>query len=243
MSYDLQFRREEPLTEAEFFAFFEGRRSYTREHRQVLYRNADTGVCFIFSWNDSSGVEDREKAGFSLAFCRPHFFGREAAIILNGFSKHFGFTVHDRQAEREGTFLAEDFVRVWDQCNRMITPEILRRAGGKVLSRPRSELESVWICNLARRRIQKELGAAVFVPAIKWLKIDNKLCSVVMWPDGVATLIPAVDKIVVPRSVVPRGNLLPDAEPIQLKDVCIVDQAALDCGFCVRFFLLMAGGG
>ncbi len=49
-----------------------------------------------------------------------------------------------------------------------------------------------------------------------------------MWSDGSATLIPAVDKIVIPRSVIPRDNLLPGAEPIQLKDVCIVDQATLD---------------
>ena len=231
MSYDLRFNRDEPLTGAEFFGYFEGKRWYQFKNQEVWYQNNDTGVYFSFSWRGDSKDENRGfLASFNLNFVRPRFFGLEAAVILKALTAHFGFAVKDNREQKWGAFSTQGFLLNWNHGNEISSKGLLSLSGSsnQALSRPSPQLENIWRWNFRRPRITKELERTVFVPTINWVKVDGELKSMVIWPDGIACLVPAVEKVIIPRSTVPGERSVSRVEPVQIKDICMVDQEALD---------------
>ena len=228
MNYDLYFDRREPLTEEEFFAYFDGRRNYKRENRQAWYQNERTGVYFSFvvpSPGDSEELEKRHQASFNLNLYRPHFFGLEAAPELDAFVKRFGFTVIDPQERDSEVFSIERFLSNWNRSNEFGYKALLNagQTPRQVQARPSTELEAIWRWNYELPRIQEELGKGVFVPRVVWLNIEGVLNSAVIWGDGIATLIPAVEKI-----VIPRNEMAPKKMFSRQRDLCMVEQSQLD---------------
>lgn len=233
MSYDLYFDREEELTKEAFFAYFEKRPRFKLSEREALYQSVATGVHFMFSFfgeaRQGTG-ESRAQASFNLNFCRPRSFGAEASIVLKSFVEHFGFAVRDPQAEYHGRFSKDRFLDSWNRGNEMICRTLLNQPNNreKLLTRPTSELEGIWRWNYRCGRIQADLGSTILVATIAWMKIDGVLYSCSMWPDGIATLLPATEKIFIPRSVIPREIAQPQVKAGPLKDVCIIDPGVLD---------------
>ncbi|MBV8216719.1 MAG: hypothetical protein JOZ08_26165 [Verrucomicrobia bacterium] len=228
MSYDLYFGRGKPLTETEFFSYFLGRRNYTRQNRQAWYSNDHTGVYFNFLISDPNDLQDAEKprlASFNINLYRPHFFGLEAGPELDAFIEHFELTVIDPQEKERERFSVERFLSNWNQANEFGYKASLNlgRSPAEVHVRPSTELEAIWRWNYEVPRIQTELGQNVFVPRIVWINADGDLNSAAVWPDGIATLVPAVEKIIVPRNKMAPRNLLS-----RQKDMCFIDQSLLD---------------
>lgn len=203
MSYDLHFDRVEPLTEAGFFGYFLGRRNYTRQNRQAWYSNEHTGVYFSFRISESGQQEAAKPflASFNISLYRPHFFGLEARPEVDAFIKHFELTVIDPQEKDGERFSAERFLYNWNRSNEFGYTALLNAENAlrKIHARPLAELEAIWRWNYEVPRIQAELGGNVFVPLVVWMNIDGVLNSAAVWPDGIATLVPAVEMVIVPR--------------------------------------------
>ena len=229
MSYDLFFDRVKPLAAEEFFAYFTGRRNYKIQNRQAWYQNDQTGVYFSFLAADPEKrgeTEERSQPSFNMNLCRPHFFGLEAEPELSAFIRHFEVTVRDPQAKSPGPFAVEMFVSNWNSSNEFGYKALLasREALTKVRARPSAELEAIWRWNYGLPRIQAELGTGTFVPRIVWMNVEGVLNSAAVWPDGIATLIPAVELLIIPRDQLAPRNLLWSRQ----KDLCLADQSALD---------------
>jgi hypothetical protein len=95
-------------------------------------------------------------------------------------------------------FSIERFLSNWNRSNEL-GYQALSNAGeaSKVQTRASAELEAIWRWNYELPRIQGELGDNVFVPRVVWLNVEEVLHSAVIWGDDIATLIPAVEKIVI----------------------------------------------
>ena len=91
MSYDLYFRSRSPGTRfssEDFEAYFQPRHWYEVKNSQAWYRNNDSGVYFVFEYNDpdtdsETGAEHETESGlfpvsFNMNYFRPHPFGLEA---------------------------------------------------------------------------------------------------------------------------------------------------------------------
>lgn len=228
MSYDLHFDREKPVTAEEFSTYFSGRPNSRLENRKAWYENQNTGVYFSFLRPDageSEMLERQSQASFNINLYRPHFFALEAAPELDAFIKRFQFTVFDPQ-ERDGeVFSIERFLSNWNRSNEFSYQALLHagQTASEVQTRPAAELEAVWRWNYELPRIQAELGHDVFVPRIVWLTIEGVLNSAVIWGDGIATLIPGVEKIVIPRK-----KMAPKKMWSRQTDLCLAEQSALD---------------
>lgn len=228
MSYDLQFDRVEPLTETEFFGYFLGRCNYTRQNRQAWYSNEGTGVYFSFL---IAGPSDQQESGkpflgsFKINLYRPHFFGLEAAPEVVAFTEHFELTVTDPQEKDGETFSGERFLNNWFRSNLFGHKALLNaeKTLAKINARPSAQLEAIWRWNYEVPRIQAELGENVFVPSIIWISISDGLNSAAVWPDGIATLIPAVEMIIIPRDA-----MAPTTLRSREKGLCLIEQRALD---------------
>jgi hypothetical protein len=115
MSYDLYFTNPR-ISKEEFLTYFRGRPNYELSDLQAVYQNEDTGVYFIFDYEES-GTDS--VASFNLNYYRPHVFGLEAADELSAFIDSFGFAIHDSQIEgmADGAFSKEGFLKGWNAGN------------------------------------------------------------------------------------------------------------------------------
>jgi hypothetical protein len=56
-----------------------------------------------------------------------------------------------------------------------------------------------WRWNLGREERQSKFHDAKFVPRIAFLRIDGKAKTAAVWPDGIPTVIPPVDYLIIVR--------------------------------------------
>ena len=230
MSYDIYFLRDKPLEAAEFQSYFAGRPHYEMNGDQAWYNNEDSGVYFSLERADPEDEEDSEldaAATFNMNLFRPHFFALEAAPEVQAFIQHFGFEFHDPQLDgmAHGPFSTDGFIRGWNKANQFAYRALFNseEAPDTVHARPTAQLEAVWRWNLAKEGIQSSLGEDVFVPRISWTTVDGQLASAVVWPDGIATLIPQVEMLIIGRE-----ELAPTRLFRRQKDSFAIPQTAVD---------------
>jgi hypothetical protein len=230
MSYDLFFNRIDPLTDEEFTEYFSHLPNYKASNSQAFFQNEDTGVYFSYDLNKAKEPVENQNhflVSFNLNFYRPHFFALEAAPHLDAFVKHFGFSIFDPQTHGmgEAAFSIDGFLRGWNHGNEFGYMAVLQgeHAPKDIHFRPTAELEAVWRWNFERNKVQNKLGESIFVPKVSWIEREKKLYSVAIWPDGVPTLIPNVDGI-----IVPRVELAPMKLFKRQKDTCFIAQSTLD---------------
>lgn len=230
MSYDLFFLRNKPLESAEFQSYFAGRPHYEMNGDQAWYNNENSGVYFSLERSEPGDEPDSElraEAAFNMNLFRPHFFVLEAAPEVEAFIQHFGFAIHDPQAEgmADGPFSTEGFIRSWNEANKFGYRGFVKSSNppNTVHARPTAQLEAVWRWNLAKEDIQSSLGEDVFVPRIMWITVDGQLASAVVWPDGIATLIPQVDMLIIGRE-----ELAPTRFFRRQKETFAIAQSAVD---------------
>ncbi len=207
MSYDLLFRSRHdctPINDETFLAYFSGRLNYQIQGgRQAWYSNEDTGVYFSFELSDATEDPEAEPsdAAFNLNFYRSHIFGLEAEPEVASFVATFNPLIIDPQGSMGGDgYSRENFLNGWNSRNefgfRAVTdqpdvdpPQFL----------PSEAIERFWKWNLARRRLQEQVGESIFVPRIMFLRSTKGVASLVVWEDAIPILLPEVDFVLIMR--------------------------------------------
>lgn len=209
MSYDLIFRlrsADSRFSRDDFVRYFTGRPHYEVKELQAWYSNEDSGVYFVFEYDDS---ESEDEIGtsllpvtFNLNYFRPHPFGLEAEPEVAAFVREFDLTVSDPQISGmgDGEYSREGFLRGWNTGNAAAYWVIAsREPAERFLTLPSSRIEALWRWNFGRQVRQKEVGDAAFVPRIFFLDASGEVQTGVIWPDGIPVLLPVVDVVVVLR--------------------------------------------
>jgi hypothetical protein len=223
MSYDLMFSAGpgKKLDKKSFAAYFRDRRNYQAGKGQAIYQNEDTGVYFIFDEPDQGVV------AFNLNYFRPHTFGLEAAPELEQFAQAFDALVADPQgeAEEEGPFSREAFLRGWNAGNQFGYRAMLKERTEPVRTWPSQKIHLAWEWNYSRPEEQARMGENIFVPGIFALEANGEVLSVAIWPPDCAILLPSVDAVLVPLTqsgkpgedlaVVRWDEVLPVVQPYQ----------------------------
>ncbi|MBY0233035.1 MAG: hypothetical protein K2W96_27450, partial [Gemmataceae bacterium] len=223
MSFDMTFhpRPGTTLTRAEFNAYFAGAEDWSLDGAEANYHNEDTGVYFHLSHREPDAGAAKGKAAeegggprlwFSINFCRPRFFGREARSVLAGVADDLGLMIHaeDGEAIEDGEELSEEMLRQWNQGNDWACRAILAMSGTTGLHPvPAKVLEECWLWTYQREQYAQglfEAGSDVFVPRVMWLLHEGRAKSLAVWPNLLPTAIPKVDLVYVGRNEMPAGK-------------------------------------
>jgi hypothetical protein len=221
MSYDLFFRARSSvvsLTRDKFAGYFGKRKCYELNESQAWYSNDDTGVYFVFEYNEPDSDDDPDEelddtllpVSFNLNYFRPHPFGLEAELEVSSFVKEFDLTVSDPQTSGmgDGEYSAEGFLRGWNAGNEFGYRGIVNQDTTALrLAVPADKIETVWRWNYHRETRQCEIGDNIFVPKIFFFNINGQLRTGLAWADGIPILLPEVDLLLVPRKHFARRRL------------------------------------
>ena len=205
MTYDLYFKpRTGVVDRRRIIAYFSSRPNYEVNPSQVWYQNADTGVYFVFEMQDKKeeGIENYP-VSMSINYFRPSYFVREAEPEVTAFVREFDMIVSDPQMHGmgEGEYDAERLKSGWNHGNDFGCSAILRDPKNQmnVSSLPSEILLKAWSWNLARERLQNDLGESKFVPRVMFVLLDDDVRTAAVWPDGIPIAVPDVDILIVPR--------------------------------------------
>jgi hypothetical protein len=214
MSYDLFFRGRNPGTivpRDAFTCYFYGRRHYELNETQAWYANEDTGVYFVFDYNDPPSSEemgaDSDGTLLPVSFCvnylRPHVFGLEAEPEVSSFVKYFDLTVCDPQMHGmgDGEYSLDGFLGGWNAGNEFAYQAIIQQEPKAAhLCLPSSKIETAWNWNYQREERQSQFGDNAFVPKLFFFNVNGVVRTGIAWSDGIPILLPQVDLVLAPRS-------------------------------------------
>jgi hypothetical protein len=209
MSYDLYLKpRSGAFDCGAFLRHFEGRLHYEVEEAQVIYSRPDTGVYFLFEWNEEP-VDDAENGHYPIAFnlnyFRPSVFALEAAPELAALVRALDLVVLDPQDEGmgEGDFSVEGFVRGWNAGNAFAYETILKDEEVPTLDvLPADVLHRAWQWNRQRNARTDALSQRSldrFVPKVMFFRLDGRTVTGVVWTDGIPMEAPRADVVLVYR--------------------------------------------
>jgi hypothetical protein len=204
MSYDLFLGpRSGQLDRGRLANYFGARAHYRLSEQQAFYLNPDSGVYFGFEFDPASKDSDPLPISFNINFFRPSYFILEAELEASAFVRHFDLTVFDPQVDGmgEGDYRSDLLIKGWNSGNRFAFSAFLKKpADARELAiYPTAMLTDIWRWNLARAERQAQAGEEKFVPRVGFLRIDGMAKSFVLWPDGIPTIIPPVDYVLVVR--------------------------------------------
>lgn len=215
MSYDLLFHSrnsEQRISLEQVHNYFAGRANYNVSDQQAIYENEYTGVYFIVDMGDPFSGDDLPETGhdyvwvpaaLNVNYLRPHVFGLEAEIEISAFVKHFDLLVYDFQSEETGNseYSREDFLQAYGYGNMMSYGAYLKEPeiAGKAHFLTTEKLESTWRWNYDAKRFNDELGPDIYVSRINYLDVDGAIRTAVMWADGVPSILPDVEIIILYR--------------------------------------------
>lgn len=211
MSYDLYFTTPK-IPRDQFEDYFADNDLYTVKDDQAWYENEDTGVYFVFEYNDKSPENDEDidhSVMFNINFYRPHYFALEAEPEVSRFIERFQCGIYDYQTAgmETGPYSREGFLEGWNRGNSSGYRAILNLEDppDRIWSRPGEELEAIWRWNYLKRSRQESIGEDIFIPTIMFMIKDGELVSACVWPDAISTLIPRVDYLyIVRQELAPR---------------------------------------
>jgi hypothetical protein len=233
MSYDLYLKsRNGTLDRATFEAHFSQNRLFEVGADEVAYQNEATGAYFSFAWRDIDvgHAQDPEPEltypiWFNLNFFRPSTFALEAAPHLTGLVRELDLVVFDPQANGmgEGDFSVQGFYAGWNAGNEWAIAKIIEEHGvdehGGLL--PRSEIHRSWHWNLRKAQREAALeqrGIDRFVPTRMYARVDGRVASMIVWPDGIPFESAPTDYVLVIREeLAPRGFLRSKPDQVLLR--------------------------
>ncbi|MBV8393334.1 MAG: hypothetical protein JOY81_09160 [Alphaproteobacteria bacterium] len=218
MSFDLYFRkRSGGFDENAFLDFFRTRPFYRVESRQAIYGNEDTGVYFVIELNESA--DNGHDAAFSLNYLRPSFFVREAEPEVTALVRHFDFVVTDPQIDGMGEDRYDEggLIDSWMRSNVISVRAVLEKPSEQktLPTLPTDRLIDIWRWNLGRKALQASLGENVFVPRIFFVRADGRVQTIFAWTDGIPTLLPRTDLVLVFRKELAPWRLFWQQPPDQ----------------------------
>jgi hypothetical protein len=206
MSYDLFLQcRDGTYDGIQFLEFFHAREWYKVRGNQAWYENEDTGVYFSYELSEPSEKGDPPQLPISLNvnFFRPSYFIAEVEAEVTALVHRFDMVVFDPQINGmgEGEYQKELLIAGWNLGNEFAFSRFLKdpEDRAKLLSMPSAKLRQIWMWNRERRARQAQCGDSKFVPRICFIRLDEDISSAVVWPDGIPSVIPPVDRLLVIR--------------------------------------------
>ena len=120
-----------------------------------------------------------------------------AYIELDAFYGEFGCRALDPQADDEEfrEFSSAQFVALWNRLNRTFLkghPDV-----SQLLTMPQAKLEYLWAWNYNNKARNDALGDTIYSARIMLFERARKLCSVVVWTDGIPTIFPQSDLVLI----------------------------------------------
>jgi hypothetical protein len=225
MSYDLFFTFPKPTQRSVVEKYFASRPHY-QINGSVVYQSQDTGVYFVFEFrSDTDDQNQLAGASLNLNYFRPHIFGLEAEQEVRAFVECFQPSIEDPQMHGmgQGPYTPDGFLAGWNAGNVFAYESITSQQKGPFLSYPEAKLEAAWRWNRARSATQQRCGDMLFVPSILFVTVDGQLQSAVVWGDGIPTLMPQTDVVIVVRDELAPKPLFRS----RMKDTCIVKPDSL----------------
>jgi hypothetical protein len=206
MSYDLFFQcRDGTYDRAKFFEYFQGREWYKVQGSQAWYENEDTGAYFSFELSDPSeeGGAEHFSVSLNVNFFRPSCFIAEVETEVMAFVHRFDMIAVDPQigGMGDGEYQRELLIAGWNQGNEFAFSTFLKdpEHRTKPLSMPSAKLGEIWAWNRGRKARQARSGNLKFVPRISFIRLDQDVSSAAVWTDGIPSVIPPVDQLIVVR--------------------------------------------
>jgi hypothetical protein len=184
--------------------YFAARKHYAVQDDRASYECPDTGVYFRIILRSVRNVVFRKSvvaAEFEINYNRPSFFGIEAERELSDFVATFQPRIEDLQMRGmgEGPYSGEGFLNGWNFGNLFsVRSRLSDNPDRDILSMAADELHTSWRWNYQRAE-RNRLDARCFVPRIMFSCIKERLCRVIVWPQGNPVLLPEVDYVLVGR--------------------------------------------
>ncbi|EJL81215.1 hypothetical protein PMI16_04821 [Herbaspirillum sp. CF444] len=227
MSYDLFFNFPQAAQRSAVDEYFTRRQLYKIDSA-VVYENPDTGVYFVLEFRNEEGDPNRVVgASLNLNYFRPHIFGLEAEPEIRAFVERFDLAIDDPQMHgmAQGPYTSAGFYSGWNAGNAFGYRAITAENKGPFLSYPEKKAEAVWSWNKQKRALQTRIGESMFVPTVMFATIDGRVQSIVVWGDGIPTLMPLTDVVLVVRDKFAPKPLF---RAKQGKDHCLVSPGDLN---------------
>lgn len=187
------------LTATRFAAHF-GRREHVALDGVVAeYLHPDTGAQFRVDF-DGPGDDGRGRASLELSSLRPRFFAEEAAVEIRALVDVFGLLVAAAASGDAHAFDEEAFLDAFRDGQARACAELVRGGLAQPVGFPAETLRRAHAWNAERRSLQLRLGESAYVPPVMFGELAGVACTLVVFSDGVPTLIPDfVDAVMVHR--------------------------------------------
>lgn len=204
MSYDLFLRpKKGSFSQSDFNEYFSKRKYYNLEGNQAWYENEDTGVYFLFEFQELTDIEEDEiyyPVAFNMNYFRPSNFVNEAEPEVAAFIKKYPMNVEDPQTLGMGTgeYNSEKFTNGWLHGNEFGYSAMLKDSP-EVSTLPQKKLHDAWLWNYKKEELQGTVSDDVFVPGIMFLSYNGEPVTAAVWPDAIPSIIPEVDVLLIGR--------------------------------------------
>jgi hypothetical protein len=219
MSYDLFLQcRDGTYDRAQFLEYFRACEWYKVQGSQVWYENEDTGVYFSFELSEplEKGEPPQFPISLNVNFFRPSYFIAEVETEVTALVRRFDMIVFDPQSDGmgEGEYQKELLIAGWSLGNEWAFSTFLKDPEHRtnLLSMPSAKLRKIWTWNQERGGLQARYGDSKFVPRISFIRLDQDVSSAVIWPDGIPSIIPPVDRLIVIRQELAPQRIFRRAE-------------------------------
>jgi hypothetical protein len=206
MSYSLELHFEPAVRRDRVLQHFAARRHFSVKKHNILYKNPDTGVYFFMSLRCARSVLLRSKvvsAEFDINYFRPSLFGIEAEREMSAFMAAFQPRIEDPQMHGMGErpYSSEGFLSGWNFGNAFSVHNALSSKPDRNMpSMPADQLRTAWEWNYHLAECNWR-NPNLFVPMIMFFHIEGRPSRVVIWPEGIAALLPRADYVLVGRVV------------------------------------------
>jgi hypothetical protein len=224
MSYSLELRFRPAIRRERILQYFAGRRHFTTDGDNLVYRHPDTSAYFFVRLRSGRNMLLQRAvatAEFEVNYFRPSFFGVEAEKELAAFVVAFRPRIDDPQmyGMGSGPYSRDAFLKAWNFGNVFSTHDVLSSAPDCDLpSLPEDVLRAVWEWNYLRPERSETFENSAFVPGIRLFRIDGRPRRVVVWGQGMPILLPQVDHVLVGREVSgePHFGLVPWSDVLEV---------------------------
>jgi len=219
MSFDLYFykRKDSQQTEEQIAEYLTNNlvHNISEYPKQWVYENPDTGVYFLFEWNEPEEEQESIEIfdnfpeyealnfSFSINFFRPRFFGHEVFPIIEKFIKDLDLYVLNAQDETDPDnprkFAVGCLQEQWIRHNDRLTLDQFIDLNFEYL--PLEKSDYLWEFQFHRDDFQNSLTEDLFVSGFFVLKSkeDEQLYTACVWPNHISIILPPVDFLIVKK--------------------------------------------
>jgi len=225
MSYDLFFTTRR-RTRPEWHTLAEWARSeryFTiqeagEEHGILAYHNPNTGVYFSLTRAAPHRVAEASPnadLSFSVNYCRPSFFMREAVISLASLCKRFELDVVDPQGNHDGAqaMNADALIASWQRGNHFAVDALTSLDAQPQYTMPTSAALSFWRFAYDRPVLQAMTHDEYFVPQLQLVTVgeDSRVYRCAFLTEPTYYIMPEADFFMLHRD---NSYAIVDAAPI-----------------------------